>query len=148
VLARQSGLSLWEALAMSLFVYAGASQFIAVEMLAAGAAALPIILTVFLVNLRHLLMSATIACHLGRQPLGTSAAVAAELTDESFAVMMCHPEKITHRPRFVIGLQMTAQLPGWAARRWARWAALSLTARATVFPLPCPPCSSVCWCSS
>jgi len=110
VLARQAGLSPWEALAMSLLVYAGASQFIAVEMLAAGAAALPIILTTFLGNLRHLLMSSTIACHLGRQPAGTVAAVAAELTDESFAVLMCHPERMARRPRFVIGLQVTAQL--------------------------------------
>lgn len=109
VLARQAGLSLWEATAMSLFVYAGASQFIAADMLAAGAAFIPIILTTFMVNLRHLLMSSAIACHLGRRPLKTAAAVSAELTDESFALLMCRPEYMAQRPAFIIGLQLTAQ---------------------------------------
>ena len=54
-LAIDNGLSLWSVLGMSLLVYAGASQFIAVTLLA-SATALPVIcLTVFIVNLRHML---------------------------------------------------------------------------------------------
>ena len=95
---------------MSVFVYAGASQFIAVGMLAVGSAMLPIILTTFFVNLRHLLMSSTMACYLGKQPIKTVSMVAAELTDESFALLMCRPTELITQPRFVIGLQATAQL--------------------------------------
>lgn len=114
VLARQSGLTSLEAGAMSLIVYAGASQFIAVDMLANGAAALPIILTTFLVNLRHFLMSSTIASHFKQNLLPETAAIAAELTDESFAVAMSDTRKIDGRPSFLFGLQMTAQA-AWIA---------------------------------
>ncbi|MGD0857517.1 MAG: AzlC family ABC transporter permease, partial [Dehalococcoidia bacterium] len=37
ILARQAGFSLFQAVSLSLFVYAGAAQFIAVSMIAAGA---------------------------------------------------------------------------------------------------------------
>jgi len=110
VLARQSGLTSLEAGAMSLFVYAGASQFIAVDMLAAGAAALPIILTIFLVNLRHFLMGSTISSHFKQNALPKTAVIAFELTDESFAVAMSGTSKIDGRPGFLFGLQATAQL--------------------------------------
>jgi 4-azaleucine resistance transporter AzlC len=114
VLARKSGLSTLEAGTMSLIVYAGASQFIAVDMLAGGAAALPIILTTFLVNLRHFLMSSTISTFFKQNSLPETAIIAAELTDESFAVAMSNPQKITGRPAFLFGLQITAQA-AWIA---------------------------------
>jgi 4-azaleucine resistance transporter AzlC len=57
VLAQKAGLSAFEAGSMSLLVYAGASQFIAVEMISKGAIWFPIVLTTFFINLRHLLMS-------------------------------------------------------------------------------------------
>ena len=61
VLAQKGGLAPWQMAAMSLLVFAGSSQFIAVAMLATGASALAIISTVFMVNLRHLLMSSALA---------------------------------------------------------------------------------------
>jgi len=54
------GLTEWQVMGMSLFVFAGSSQFIAVTLLA-SAAAFPIIcLTVFIVNLRHMLYAASL----------------------------------------------------------------------------------------
>jgi 4-azaleucine resistance transporter AzlC len=114
VLAIKSGLSPFEAVAMSIIVYAGASQFIAVDMLASGAAALPIILTTFLVNLRHFLMSSTVSSHFKQKSMFETAIIAAELTDESFSVAMSDPVKIIGRPSFLFGLQITAQL-AWVA---------------------------------
>jgi 4-azaleucine resistance transporter AzlC len=110
VLAVRSGLTSFEAVAMSFLVYAGASQFIAVDMLAAGAAVLPIILTTFLVNLRHFLMSSTVSSHFKQNSLLKTAVIAAELTDESFSVAMSDPVKIIRRPSFLFGLQITAQV--------------------------------------
>jgi 4-azaleucine resistance transporter AzlC len=114
VLARQSGLSTLEAGARSLIVYAGASQFIAVDMLGSGAAALPIILTTFLVNLRHFLMSSTISAHFKQNSLPKTAVIAAELTDESFAVAMSATKKIDGHPGFLFGLQTTAHTTWFA----------------------------------
>jgi predicted branched-subunit amino acid permease len=50
VLARQAGLSPLESGSMSLLVYAGASQFIAVEMISKGVPWVPIVLTTFFIN--------------------------------------------------------------------------------------------------
>jgi len=110
VLARAAGLSVWETGAMSLIVFAGASQFIAVGMLAAGIATLPIILTTFAVNLRHLLMSSAIAPHFKGLPLKKLIPLSSQLTDESFAVAMADTAKISGRPHYLIALQATAWL--------------------------------------
>lgn len=108
VLARAAGLSALETAAMSLFVFAGASQFIAVGMLTSGAAVLPIILTTFAVNLRHLLMSSAIAPFFKGQPMKRLVPLSAFLTDESFAVAMHDTSKIAGRPIYLIALQATA----------------------------------------
>lgn len=86
VLAHNAGLQPWEIGLMSLFVYAGSSQFIAVSMIGGGAAAIPIILTTFTVNLRHLLMSSSLAVHLPRLGIGRLSLFAYGVTDESFAL--------------------------------------------------------------
>jgi len=90
VLAQKAGLSTVEIGFMSVFVFAGSSQFIAVSMLAAGAAATPIVMTTFMVNLRHLLMSSSLAVHLGNVKKSLLSIFAYGVTDESFAVN--HPK--------------------------------------------------------
>jgi 4-azaleucine resistance transporter AzlC len=110
VLARKAGLSPLEAGSMSFLVYAGASQFIAVEMLTSGASLVPIVLTTFFINLRHLLMSSTVSLYFNRQPLRVTGLLSAQLTDESFAVAMADPSKISGRTRYLFALQMTSQL--------------------------------------
>ena len=63
-MGRQVGLETWELLFMSAAVFAGAAQFIALEMWTAPLPALAIIGTVLMVNLRHILMGAAIAPHI------------------------------------------------------------------------------------
>lgn len=53
---------------MSCFVFAGASQFIAIEMLHQGATAWMIGLTTLIVNIRHVLMSLSVV-HFSRKDL-------------------------------------------------------------------------------
>ncbi len=110
VLARAAGLSTVETGAMSLMVFAGASQFIAVGMLASGIATLPIILTTLAVNSRHLLMSSAVAPYFKGLPLKKVVALSAQLTDESFAMAMADTSKISGRPHYQIALQTTAWL--------------------------------------
>ncbi len=86
VLASTAGLSTYTAAAMSLFVFAGSSQLIAVGLIDAGAGILAITLTTFLVNLRHMLMSAYLAPHLGHLKPWQQAFFSYEITDESFAL--------------------------------------------------------------
>lgn len=86
VLAQKAGLSLVNTVLMSVFVYAGSAQLIAVGMFAAGMPPLSIVLTTFVVNLRHLLMSAAMTPYLRKWGALRMAAFCFELTDETFAL--------------------------------------------------------------
>ncbi len=86
LLARQSGLTPFDIGLMSLLVFAGSAQFIAVAMIGEDASALSIILTTFVVNFRHLLMSSSLAPQLYGVHRGFLCLFAYGVTDESYAV--------------------------------------------------------------
>lgn len=87
VLAGSVGLSAFDIFLMSVFVFAGSGQFIALAMMGSGAAAMSsIILTTFIVNLRHLLYSSTLVRYIGSGSRGYQMAFAQEIVDETFAV--------------------------------------------------------------
>jgi 4-azaleucine resistance transporter AzlC len=86
VLAQKAGLSVLQTGAMSVVVFAGSSQFIGVSMLSGGASLMAIAATTFVVNLRHLLMSSSLATHLRRTSTPFLFLFAYGVTDESFAV--------------------------------------------------------------
>ena len=86
VLARKSGISIDNTVIMSLIVFAGSAQFIAVGLIASGASALSVIITTFIVNLRHMLMSAALSPYLKKWSKLEIAGFTFQLTDESFAV--------------------------------------------------------------
>ena len=110
VVARTQGLSTAEVALTSLVLYAGSAQFITAGMLATGAGAPAIILTVFLVNLRHALYSAALAPHLRRLSTWQHVAIGVELTDETFAVASSHLGRAgVASAAWLIGLNMTAQ---------------------------------------
>jgi 4-azaleucine resistance transporter AzlC len=88
VLAQKSGLVPWQMAAMSILVFAGGSQFIAVAMLAGGASPVAIVTTTFMINLRHLLMSSALSVHFPGVSRRFLALYSYGLTDESFAVNM------------------------------------------------------------
>ncbi|WP_298188456.1 AzlC family ABC transporter permease [uncultured Pseudomonas sp.] len=86
-LASLAGLSLGQALGMSLLVYAGSAQFIAISLLTLGSGAVVILLTTFVVNLRHVLYSAALQPYVGRLGQRWRVPLAFSLTDETFAVV-------------------------------------------------------------
>lgn len=86
-LAGPSGLSVAGTLAMSLIVYAGSAQFIALGLLAGGAGAGVIVATTFVVNLRHLLYSAALVERVKHLPQRWRIPLAFWLTDETFAAV-------------------------------------------------------------
>ncbi|MBR9882467.1 MAG: AzlC family ABC transporter permease [Oceanospirillales bacterium] len=89
-LAEPSGLSALGALAMSLIVFAGASQFIALGLLSAGAALPVIIATTLVVNLRHMLYAANLVPRIRHLPQRWRIPMAFGLTDETFAAVSSH----------------------------------------------------------
>jgi len=87
-LAPVSGLSAGGTMAMSGLVFAGSSQFIAMGMIAAGTGWPLIVMTTFVVNLRHLLYAVSLVPHVKRLPQRWKAVLAFWLTDEAFAVVI------------------------------------------------------------
>ncbi len=86
-MAVAEGLSMWAAAGMSVLVFAGASQLIAVTLLASAAALPVILLTVFVVNLRHMLYATSLMPQVARLPQWVRVPLAFWLTDETFAVV-------------------------------------------------------------
>jgi 4-azaleucine resistance transporter AzlC len=102
MIARQVGFSPWEAWAMSLIVHAGSAQF-AVLGIWATAGAAPILLTTLAINLRHLLMGASIAPHLQGLPPRWRATLALWMSDESYALAIAAYEQGRGSPRYFLG---------------------------------------------
>lgn len=116
VLAVQAGLTPAEIGAMSLFVYAGASQFIAVGMLGAEAGLAAIAATTFLVNLRHLLMSAALSPYFYGVRRPFLAFLSFFVTDESFAVSTtAFAERQRGDAVYFAGLGLTAYVSWFVA---------------------------------
>lgn len=140
VLAANIGLSPFETGAMSALVYAGASQFVAVALLEAGAPGLSIVATTFLVNLRHVLMSAALSPFLRGVRPGVLAALGFFITDETFAVSHGEFSRRGHGdPTLFTGLALTAYL-SWllstVAGAWVGGALAAPEALGLDFALP------------
>ncbi len=81
------GLTPLETIFMSLAVFAGAAQFISATMIGMGVLDFTLIVfTTLLINLRHLLMGASLAPHVARLPLARQALLAFLMVDESYAI--------------------------------------------------------------
>lgn len=89
-LAMTARLPVAMAQAMSAVVFAGSAQFIAVQLIANGAPALVLLLTTFVVNIRHMLYSASVAPYLAGLRPGWKWLLAYLLTDEAYAVAILH----------------------------------------------------------
>lgn len=81
-------LSVWDAMGLSLFVFAGSSQFVAVSLLIEQASTWVIILTTFVVNVRHALYSASLAPYMQHLSQRWLLPLAFWLTDETYATVV------------------------------------------------------------
>ncbi len=87
LLAKTAGLSIIEATAMSLFVYAGASQYIALSLISAAVHPVLIVVNTFIVNIRHFLMTASLNEKMMPEKRTIKALYAFGITDETFSVL-------------------------------------------------------------
>ena len=83
-------LHLWHGQLMSLVVFAGSAQFIALGLIAGHAGFAVVWATTLIVNLRHMLYSATLAPHVAHLPMHWRWTLGGLLTDEVFAVAWAH----------------------------------------------------------
>ncbi len=86
-LAQANGLSALATMGMSVFVFAGASQFVAVTLVGVGAALPVILLTVFVVNLRHMLYAVSLMPRVSELPQKLRLIMSFWLTDEAYATV-------------------------------------------------------------
>jgi len=102
---------------MSLLIFAGASQFVGVNLLVLGATNWEIIFTTFILNLRHFLMSASISrrikANTSKQWLSL---LAFGITDETFTVASLSKEQQLE-PKFILGLNLLA-FSAWNVGTW------------------------------
>jgi len=96
-------LSIGQTSLMSLTVFAGTAQFIAVSMLAQGSALLPVLVTGALVNVRLVLLSAAISPHLRGISTARRLLSAQALTDETFALSVTAFRQLSARPTYLLG---------------------------------------------
>ena len=119
-LAISAGISPAGTIGLSLFVFAGSSQFIAAGLFANGATPVVIILTTFIVNLRHALYAATLGPRLQRLPQRWLVPLAFWLTDETFVVTAqryAEPDPPDHKHWYFLGSE-AIMYANWQLCTW------------------------------
>jgi 4-azaleucine resistance transporter AzlC len=107
ILSRQVGINLIESLLMSSLVFAGSAQFIVLDLWKMPLPIETIILTTLIVNLRHLLMSASLSPWLSSQPRAAIYWSLFFMSDESWALTMNEFAKGGRNAAFLLGSGLT-----------------------------------------
>lgn len=107
LLAKTTGLSMWEATAMSIFVFAGAAQYISLTLISSGVDPILIVLNTFVVNIRHFLMTASLNEKMQPEKRWKKAIYAFGVTDETFSVLATRKEEKI-RTAFAAGVILIA----------------------------------------
>jgi 4-azaleucine resistance transporter AzlC len=100
VAAVSVGLTFTEATGMSLIVLAGASQLAVYQLMQVGSPWIIMVLTAWVVNLRFIMYSATMAPYLQKLPTHKKALLAYMLSDQGFGVSVAHfviNKEVEHR---------------------------------------------------
>lgn len=97
-LALGAGLSPLESQMMSSIVFAGSAQFITAQLVHESTPGFVIVLTIAVVNLRHMLYSASLAPYVASLPTRWKAMLSYLLTDEAYAPTILHYEKEGRTP--------------------------------------------------
>lgn len=129
LLTREAGLSLTEAALSSGLVFAGSAQFVALDMWVHPLPVAALIFTTFIVNLRHVLMGASLTPWLRSTPARTSSPLMFLLVDESWVLTY----GAVSRGRATIGF-----LLGSGVLLWFTWMGATLAGRAAGAAIPNP----------
>lgn len=119
------GLSWWATIGLSLFVFAGSSQFVAVGLIGQGAGIGIIVLTTFVVNLRHALYAASLGPYFRDLSQRWIVPLAFFLTDEAYAAVIQRFEDADASPNkhwFYLGAAFTMYFT------WQLWTIIGIVA--------------------
>ncbi|MFE7061466.1 AzlC family ABC transporter permease [Sutcliffiella sp. NPDC057660] len=86
LLAKSAGLTVTETVMMSLLVFAGAAQYMSLNMIVLGSGVFEIVMTTFILNIRHFLMSASLNEKVEEDKLWKKSLYSFGITDETFSV--------------------------------------------------------------
>ncbi len=101
---------------MSIIVFAGASQFVGVNLIAIGATHWEILLTTLILNFRHFLMTASISQRLEKDISKKMLSLLSfGITDETFMVASMNNDSL--KPTYLLGINVTAYL-SWNVGTW------------------------------
>lgn len=120
-LGAQAGLSHLDVLLMGGLVYAGASQFIALEMWTSPVPVLAIIGVTAMVNLRHVLMGAALSPHIRHLPPHCRWPLTLIFSDETWAMALRRAYRSPLKAPYVFGLI------GPFYVNWLLWSALGVS---------------------
>jgi len=109
LLAKTAGLTIIEATAMSIFVFAGASQYIALSLITAAVDPILIVFNTFVVNIRHFLMTASLNEKMKPEKRWLKGIYAFGITDETFSVLATS-KKENVSTSFAFGITFIAYL--------------------------------------
>ncbi len=111
IAAKKGGMTALQAALMSFSIHASAGEFAAIGVIAAGAGYWEMALTELVVNLRYLLMSASLSQKLPENlRFFHRFFLAFDITDEIYALSVTRPGRLN--PFFTYGM-MTVASPGW-----------------------------------
>lgn len=113
-----AGMDPWLALAMTILLYAGASQLAAIALMAQAAPAPIVLATVLVVNLRFVMYSATLAPHFRHLPRWKKWLLSYGLTDHLFALVNARfeaPTRATRPSPHVDAYYIGGAIPTWFA---------------------------------
>jgi 4-azaleucine resistance transporter AzlC len=125
-LAVSASIPALEAQSFSLFIFAGSAQFIAVSLIAGAASPFLIILTILVVNLRHLLYSASLAPHVFHLSKLWKIPLSWLLTDEAFIIASARYRKGS--PEFAHWYFLGTGFTLWAAWQLSTFLGIALGA--------------------
>jgi 4-azaleucine resistance transporter AzlC len=108
ILSKTTGITMIHSILFSVLVFAGASQFIALNLLLVGAGIGEIVLTTLLVNFRHFLMGASLATRMTKDMKRWSPFIAFGITDEIFSVASFKEGILTKE--YMLSLEFVAYL--------------------------------------
>jgi 4-azaleucine resistance transporter AzlC len=107
ILGKSIGLSSAETVAMSIFVFAGAAQLICLPMFVEGASLMMIGFTTLLINLRHLLMGASLVPYMKELSMPFKALLSFGMTDETYAVTIQRAQTGCYSGAYQLGSNTT-----------------------------------------
>lgn len=118
--AAQTGLDGASTMLMSALVFAGASQFAALDLWGEQVPLVPLVITVFAINARHLLMGATLYPWLRELPTAKRYGVMLVVSDANWAMAM----QALNRGKPGLGLVLGGGIALWAAWCLGSWLGL------------------------